>query len=100
VECSAAKLKELEIEIPGLLTLFERLRKAPEERRKIPFQAEDFDLGPEEVTFLETHGVVIRVEQGELYLPEIVRHGLGFRMDKGRRARVLALYRAAQAKRL
>ncbi|WP_437544229.1 hypothetical protein WME97_35245 [Sorangium sp. So ce367] len=99
VECSAAKIKELEVEIPGLLPLFERLRKAPEERRKIPFQAEDFELARADVAFLETHGVVIRVEQDELYLPEIVRHGLGFRMDKGRRARVLALYRAAQARR-
>ncbi|WP_437974080.1 hypothetical protein WMF11_36710 [Sorangium sp. So ce295] len=99
VECSAAKIKELEVEIPGLLPLFERLRKAPEERRTIPFQAEDFELARADVAFLETHGVVIRVEQDELYLPEIVRHGLGFRMDKGRRARVLALYRAAQARR-
>jgi hypothetical protein len=90
-----AKIKELAIEIPGLPPLFDRFRAVPEEQRKIPFQAADFSLSPEEVSFLETHGVVIRVKQGELYLPEIVRHGLGFRMERGR-ARVLALYRAAQ----
>ena len=99
-KCSNDKIKELAIEIPGLSRLFEQLRKAPEERRKIPFHSVDFDLSPDEVAFLEIHGIVIQAAQGELYLPEIVRQGLGFRLEKGRRAKVLALYRAAQAKRL
>lgn len=95
IMCSRAKIEELAVEIPELSPLFARFRAVPEEQRKIPFQAEDFSLSSEEVSFLETHGVVFRVKQGELYLPEIVRHGLGFRMERGR-ARVLALYRAAQ----
>ena len=31
----------------------------------------------------------------KLYMPEIIRQGLGFRLKEGRRAKVLALYRAA-----
>lgn len=100
VQCSTDKIKELTTEIPGLSPLFERFRSAPEELKKIPFHGEDFNLLPEEISFLESQGIVMRIEQGELYLPEIVRHGLGFRLDKGRRAKVLALYRAAQAKRV
>ncbi len=98
VTCSLQKVEELEIEIQALKPLFDRLRAAPEETKTIPFRAETFKLTPEDVAFLETQGVVIRVEEGELYMPEIVRHGLGFRMEGGRRARVLALYRASQAK--
>jgi cellulose biosynthesis protein BcsQ len=100
VQCSTEKIKELATEIPGLSQLFDRFRSASEEQKKIPFHGEDFNLSPEEISFLESQGIVIRIEQGELYLPEIVRHGLGFRLDKGRRAKVLALYRAAQAKRV
>lgn len=98
VDCSRKKIDELEREIPGLQPIFARLRSAGEEQRKIPFRASDFGLSPEEISFLEAQGVLTRAGQGELYLPEIIRHGLGFRMDRGRRAKVLALYRATQAK--
>ncbi|HSN97446.1 MAG TPA: hypothetical protein VLS89_04075, partial [Candidatus Nanopelagicales bacterium] len=98
VRCSQKKIDELEREIRDLQPIFERLRSANDDRRKIPFQASDFNLSPEEVSFLEAQGVLTRTRQGELYLPEIIRHGLGFRMDKGGRAKVLALYRATQAK--
>lgn len=100
VQCSTDKIKELTTEIPGLSKLFDRFRLALEDQKKIPFHAEDFNLSAEEIAFLESQGIVMRIEQGELYLPEIVRHGLGFRLDRGRRAKVLALYRAAQAKRV
>ncbi len=99
VKCSSDKIHELTTEIPGLSSLFGRFRSGSEEERKIPFRREDFQLSSEEVSFLEAQGIVIQIDEGELYLPEIVRHGLGFRLDKGRRAKVLALYRAAQAKR-
>jgi hypothetical protein len=99
-KCSKDKIQEIESEIQGLRPLFERLRDAPEDKRRVPFHAADFDLTPDQVAFLETQGIVIREGQGDLYLPEIVRQGLGFRMEAGRRAKVLALYRAAQAKRV
>jgi MinD-like ATPase involved in chromosome partitioning or flagellar assembly len=97
---STDKIRELETEIRGLRPLFDEFRIASEDKRKVPFHAADFALTPEQVSFLETQGIVIREEQGDLYLPEIVRQGLGFRLEGGRRAKVLALYRAAQAKRV
>jgi MinD-like ATPase involved in chromosome partitioning or flagellar assembly len=99
IKCSLAKIGELESEIPGLQPLFERLRKAPEEKKRIPFVGDTFDLNREEVQFLERQGIVFQ-HLNELYLPEIVRHGLGFKLESGRRAKVIALYRAAQARRL
>jgi cellulose biosynthesis protein BcsQ len=97
---SKDKIREIEAEIPGLRPLFDAFRNASEDKRKIPFHAADFALTPEGVSFLETQGIVIREGQGDLYLPEIVRQGLSFRIEGGRRAKVLKLYRAAQAKRI
>ncbi|HTP24077.1 MAG TPA: hypothetical protein VMK12_00250 [Anaeromyxobacteraceae bacterium] len=94
--CSKEKVKELEEEIHALRPLFQRLRSAVPEKKVIPFRAGDFKLSAADLELLKTHGILTEVEKGELYIPEIVRHGLGFRLEGGRRAKVLALYKAAQ----
>lgn len=99
IRCSRSKIDELEREIPDLKSLFGKLRDAPEDKKRIPFVGESLGLDREEVLFLERQGVLLQ-HRGELYLPEIVRHGLNFKLESGRRAKVLALYRAAQARRL
>ena len=99
VRCSGEKIGELQRETPGLLPIFERFRQAPTDRRKVPFQASEFALDSEAISFLELHGVLIRANDGALYLPEIVRLGLDFTTEGRGRAKVLALYRAAQARR-
>jgi len=96
VVCSEKKVKELEEEVHALRPLFQQLRRAAPEKKVIPFRAGDFKLTATEVDLLKTHGIVTEVEKGELYIPEIVRHGLGFKLEGGRRAKVLALYKAAQ----
>ncbi len=95
VQCSRNKVAEIEREIPMLEGIFNRFRAAMPDDKRIPFRAESFDLSPEEVVFLETHGVVFRDAQGDLFMPEIIRHGLDFKMDRGRRPPVLAMYRRA-----
>jgi cellulose biosynthesis protein BcsQ len=100
VSCSKEKIRELERETEGLREIFAKFRNASVDERKIPFQASDFGLDSEEIAFLESQGVLIQVKEGELYLPEIVRLGMDFKTDRRGRAKVLALYRAAQARRV
>lgn len=100
-QCSERKIEELEQEVRALAPLFERFRKASPEKRAIPFFPEDFNLSDSEVAFLKRQGIVTNLEEGfELYMPEIIRQGLGFKLKEGRRAKVLALYRATQLRNL
>lgn len=94
-KCSVDKIAELEREIPKIVDIFDHLRRAAPERKRIPFRAEEFGLTPADVSFLETQGLVLRDAQGELFFPEIIRLGLDFKMDRGRRPPVLAMYRRA-----
>jgi hypothetical protein len=87
------------VETPGLKKVLETLRQASESEKRVPFRPETFNLSPAAVEFLETHGVVARGDQGELFLPEIIRHGLGFTLEGGRRPAVLKMYRKSQRRR-
>ncbi|MBK8254699.1 MAG: hypothetical protein IPK82_18810 [Polyangiaceae bacterium] len=95
-ECSKKKIEELIQETPGLEKLLNRLRNADEDLRKMPFQAEAFQLSNDDVKFLEDQGVVKSGDHAELFLPEIIRHGLNFKLSGGRRPAVLKLFRDAQ----
>jgi MinD-like ATPase involved in chromosome partitioning or flagellar assembly len=100
-DCSAAKIKELEQEVRALKAVFDKLRHAENDKKAIPFSPEDFELNESEVTFLKRQGIVTSLGEGaELYMPEIIRQGLNFRLKEGRRAKVIALYRAAQLRNL
>jgi hypothetical protein len=98
-ECSLKKIDELTVETPGLKEVLEKLRRGKADQRRMPFRAEAFDLSSNEVDFLETHGVVARGDQGELFLPEIIRLGLNFSLEGGRRPAVLKMYRHSQRQR-
>lgn len=100
-DCSAAKIKELEQEVRALKAVFDKLRRAENDKKAIPFSPEDFDLSDSEVAFLKRQGIVTSLGEGtELYMPEIIRQGLNFRLKEGRRAKVIALYRTAQLRNL
>ena len=91
--CSKEKVQEAQQEIPWLGQIVkDKFSKVPD--RRIPFRAEDFDLTAEEVRLLAEVGIALE-EEGNLYIPEIFRHGLGFRLEKGARPRVLALMKRA-----
>jgi len=96
LECSRKKIEELTTETRGLKNILDKLQGGKPEEKKMPFRAESFRLSPEEVDFLETHGIVARGEQGELFLPEIIRHGLSFKLEGGRRPAVLKMHRRSQ----
>ena len=91
--CSKEKVQEAQQEIPWLEQIVkEKFARVPD--RRIPFRAGDFDLTAEEVHLLAEVGIVLE-EEGNFYIPEIFRHGLGFRLEKGARPRVLALMKRA-----
>lgn len=91
--CSEEKVKEAQEEIPWLEQIVkDKFARVPD--RRVPFRAGDFDLSAEEVRLLTEVGIVLE-EEGEFYIPEIYRHGLGFRLEKGARPRVLALMKRA-----
>lgn len=88
--CSKEKISEMEVEFPGIESIFDKLRQYPVEHRKIPFTAEKIDLTAQEIEQLETLGVLLRVDE-KYYMPEIFRYGLEFTLDRGARPMVLAL---------
>ncbi|MCL5045350.1 MAG: hypothetical protein M1598_00800 [Actinobacteria bacterium] len=96
--CSEGKIREIKDEIPRLTDVFKKFKKRQD--RSIPFRADEFDLTPEEVSFLKSVGIVLETseEGGKFYMPEIFRRGLGFTLERGARPRVLSLMKRALAK--
>lgn len=88
LECSKGKIAAIRDENPRVGELLARLRDLTTDRKKIPFDAGSVDLNPEELEILEANGVVFR-EQDMYWIPEIFRHGLGFRAVG--RPRILAV---------
>ncbi len=78
-ECSREKIVAIQTENPPVGTLLEKLRTLPADARRIPFaDLEAVGLHPSDTRLLETNGVLFK--EGEKYwIPEIFRHGLGFR---------------------
>jgi len=91
-KCSEEKIKEISVENSNLKEIFDKLRGLPVEKRQIPFVREQVDLNVDQIQSLENNGVAYG-EKEEYYMPEIYRAGLGFKLKKGARPRVLALSR-------
>jgi MinD-like ATPase involved in chromosome partitioning or flagellar assembly len=90
--CSREKVSEIEQEIRDLKPIFDKLRGASE--RKMPFGAAEIGLERREVELLESTGIILESE-GEYFMPEIFRSGLGFQLKQGARPRVLSLAKRA-----
>ena len=87
--CSTDKIDEIKQEIPRLKDIFARLQHST---TRIPFDAAQSSLSADDIRFLEDIGVVIE-DNGEYFMPEIFRLGLGFQLAQGKRPRVLSLAR-------
>ncbi|QIA26690.1 hypothetical protein DYI95_003375 [Thermaerobacter sp. PB12/4term] len=90
--CSLKKVEEVQEEAKWVKGIIEKFRGQPD--RRIPFRPEDFELTGEEVRLMKELGMVLE-DEDKLYMPEIYRHGLGFRLDRGARPRVLTLMKRA-----
>ena len=94
--CSEKKIEELEKEMDALRPVFSKLRDIPESERTIPLGGDKLRLNEEQVSFLKGIGLLIFDEKEQLYyMPEIIRHGLGFGLSRVGRARVLGLQQLA-----
>lgn len=76
--CSSRKIDEIKEENPPVGALLKRLSSLPHERRKVPFRLADVDLSLDDATLLSTNGILFQ-EEDQYWIPEIYRHGLGFR---------------------
>lgn len=89
-ECSRQKIDAIGEENPPVGTLLERLRDLDYDRRVLPFRLDEVGLTVQEAQLLGANGVVFR-EDDQYWIPELFRHGLGFRAASGRRPRVIAV---------
>ncbi|MCH1951693.1 AAA family ATPase [Enterocloster sp. OA13] len=89
-DCSNAKISEVKQEIKVLEPIFDKLDSAAEEKKILPFYNDTFNLTPAEEKIMKQEGY-LKVENDKYYLPEIIRHALKFRYEKGARPKVLSL---------
>lgn len=88
--CSEEKIDEIKTEYETLKPIFEKLKDFPQEKKILPLNPEEDLLTPMEEKLMIQAGYLIR--NGEkLYLPEIIRHALGFKYERGARPKVLSL---------
>lgn len=87
-ECSRQKIDAIAQENPPVGKLLRHLRDQSSDKRKVPFGLDSVELGLSDARLLETNGVLFR-EGDQYWIPEIFRHGLGFRASG--RPRVLAI---------
>ena len=88
--CSDAKIVEIKQEIKSLKAVIEKLEKAPESKKLLPFSPGAFDLTSKEESMMIQQGL-LKIDDGKYYIPEIIRHSLKFRYEKGARPKVLSL---------
>ncbi len=87
-ECSENKISEIREENGPVAELLDHLRNLPVESRSLPFRIDDVGLTAKQIDLLRTNGVVFQ-EGDQYWIPEIFRHGLGFKGQ--RRPRVIAV---------
>ena len=88
--CSRKKISEIKAEYENLKPIFEKLENLSSSKKKLPMNAEDGIMTAMEEKLMIQAGYLIR-DGEKMYLPEIIRHALGFRYEKGARPRVLSL---------
>jgi hypothetical protein len=91
IPCSEKKREELGKEMPNIEAVFKLLENIPLEK-KLPIKAEDMEkiLDVGQRNQMEAQGYLTLVDKN-YYIPEIIRHALGYVYAYGARPRVLAL---------
>lgn len=89
-ECSNGKIGEIRDEIKALGPIFDKLEHASEEKKVLPFAADTFNLTQAEEKIMKQEGY-LKIDNDRYYLPEIIRHALKFKYEKGARPKVLSL---------
>ena len=89
-ECSNDKIGEIRDEIKALGPIFDKLEHASEEKKVLPFAVDTFNLTQAEEKIMKQEGY-LKIDNDRYYLPEIIRHALKFKYEKGARPKVLSL---------
>lgn len=89
-DSSTDKIDEIKQEYSSLRPILEKLEQLPSNVKVLPLDSAQIDLSSTEEKSMLQEGYLKR-DGGKLYLPEIVRHALGFKYGKGARPKVLAL---------
>jgi hypothetical protein len=89
-DCSVKKVEEIKQEMKRLKPILKKLESAPEEQKSLPFVSSTFDLSAQEEELMKQEGY-LKLDNGKYYLPEIIRHALKFKYDRGARPKVLSL---------
>ncbi|MEZ0492670.1 KGGVGR-motif variant AAA ATPase [Kineococcus sp. TBRC 1896] len=88
ITCSSQKISAISEESPVIGDLLQHLRNLGAEERQVPFTQDSVQLSITQLELLAESGVVFR-EDDRFWIPEIFRHGLGFRASG--RPRVVAV---------
>ncbi len=88
--CSEEKIEEIKTEYETLKPILEKLKNLTQEKKILPLNPGENLLTPMEEKLMIQAGYLTR-DGEKLYLPEIVRHALGFRYERGARPKVLSL---------
>lgn len=88
--CSIKKVEEIKQEMKKLRPTLEKLENASENQKVLPFAVDTFSLSAKEEELMIQEGY-LKIDNGKYYLPEIIRHALKFRYEKGARPKVLSL---------
>ena len=88
--CSTEKISEIRTEYADLKPILDKLENLSSEKKVLPLNLGDDALTSQEEKLMIQEGYLTR-DGDKLYLPEIIRHALGFRYEKGARPKVLSL---------
>ena len=88
--CSTEKMDEVKQEYAVLKPIFEKMEGLPSEEKVLPLDSGHTQLSSEEEKIMILEGYLKR-DGDKYYLPEIIRHALGFKYGKGARPKVLSL---------
>lgn len=88
--CSREKIDEIKTEYQELKPILEKLASLSSEKKVLPLNLGEESLSPSEEKLMIQEGYLTR-EGEKLYLPEIIRHALGFKYERGARPKVLSL---------
>lgn len=89
-ECSIEKIAEVKTEYAALNPILEKLDSLPPEHKTLPLKQEDAGLNTVEEKSMIQEGY-LKKDGSVYYLPEIIRHALNFKYQKGARPKVLSL---------
>jgi hypothetical protein len=74
----------------NLMPVLEKLRDAPHNQKELPLPLGTNIINSDERSQLEIQGYLKTTKDG-YYLPEIIRHALGYKYVRGGRPKVLSL---------